>query len=188
MLLSPFMTFDHLFLHHIPMLFQFRETLFVDETTGQKAFFTHQSDVALVPAQNYGKQLPGLWIGGGASNTIYKYQLLICNADFLSGFFISGYTNCFKGCAHWCGNLETPYFRSPSSSSSYAGVAFNENGHATVTNKLISVGIRWEEMKTCQQPNRLSTDSINYPHLANELFPRPQQNWKMRRITYRRKQ
>ena len=115
----------------------------MDETTVEKAFFMYQSDGTLVPAQNYGTQLPALWNGGGVADTDYEYQLLICDADFLSGFFISGFTNeCFKRCNHWCADLVSPYFRSPTSSSSYAGVAFNENGHATVTNKLISVGIR----------------------------------------------
>jgi len=143
MLLLPFMTSYHLFHYHFPMLFQFREILFVDETTGEKAFFMYQSDDVLVPAENYGTKLPALWSGGGVADTDYEYQLLICDAAFLSGFFISGFTdNCFKRCANWCGDNASPSFRSATSTNSYPGVAFIENGHIPLTKKVISVGIR----------------------------------------------
>lgn len=63
----------------------------------------------LVAQGNYGTQLPGLFQGGGIADTSYKYQLLICDVSFYSGFFISGYTsNCFKQCDHWCGDLGSP--------------------------------------------------------------------------------
>ena len=98
----------------------------------------------LVAQGNYGTQLPGLFQGGGIANTSYKYQLLICDVPFYSGFFISGYTsNCFKHCDHWCNDPGSPYFRSASTSSSYAGVAFNSNGHRPLSSRLISVGLRW---------------------------------------------
>ncbi|CAH3021753.1 unnamed protein product, partial [Porites evermanni] len=122
---------------------EFREILFVDETTGQQASFTYEENSMLVAQGNYGTPLPGLFQGGGIADTSYKYQLLICDVPFYSGFFISGYTsNCFKQCHHWCGDLGSPYFRSASTSSSYAGVAFNSNGHRPLNSRLISVGLR----------------------------------------------
>jgi len=123
-------------------LLQFREILFVDETTGQKAFFSYKINSAIVAIGNYGTQLPGLFVGGGIADTSYDYQLLICNIDFYSGFFVSGYTNCFKQCNHWCGDGASPYFRSASTNAGFGGVAFNVNGHRTLNRRLISVGIR----------------------------------------------
>lgn len=40
----------------------------------------------LVAQGNYGTQLPGLFQGGGIADTGYKYQLLICDVPFYSGF------------------------------------------------------------------------------------------------------
>ena len=129
---------------HFFFILQFREILFVDETTGQQASFTYEENSMLVAQGNYGTQLPGLFQGGGIADTGYKYQLLICDVRFYSGFFISGYTsNCFKQCHHWCSDGGSPYFRSASTSSSYAGVAFNSNGHRPLNSRLISVGLRW---------------------------------------------
>ena len=125
------------------LFLQFREILFVDETTGEKAFFSYKINSTIVAVGNYGSQLPGLFVGGGIADTSYDYQLLICDINFYSGFFVSGYTNCFKRCNHWCGDLVSPYFRSASTSSSYGGVAFNANGHRPLNSRLISVGLRW---------------------------------------------
>lgn len=127
----------------IIVFLQFREILFVDETTGEKAFFTYKLSSPLTAAGNYGAQLPGLWVGGGIADTSYEYQLLICNTDFYSGFFISKYTNCYKQCHSWCSDTTSPYFRSASTASGYAGVAFNVNGHRPLSSRLISVGLRW---------------------------------------------
>ena len=87
----------------------------------------------------------GLWDGVG-TNTNFNYQLLVCDHLFYSGFFVSGLTgNCYKQCNSWCGDTSSPYFRTASTSSSYNGVAFNTNGHSPnrVSNRLISVGLRW---------------------------------------------
>ena len=122
---------------------QFREILFVDEETGEMAFFSNQLDSTLVAADNYGTQLTGLLVGGGIAETIYEYELLICDTNFFSGFFISGkYPNCYKQCGNWCGDTISPYFRSASTSSGFAGVAFNVNGHRSLSRRLISVGMR----------------------------------------------
>ena len=136
--------FCSFFLFVFFFILQFREILFVDETTGQQASFTYEENSMLVAQGNYRSQLPELFQGGGIADTSYKYQLLICDIPFYSGFFISGYTsNCFKHCHHWCGDLGSPYFRSASTSPSYAGVAFNSNGHRPLNSRLISVGLRW---------------------------------------------
>ena len=125
------------------LLLQFREILFVDETTGQKAFFTYKMSSTLIATENYGSQLPGLFEGGGIANTSYEYQLLICDNAFYSGFIISGYTNnCFKQCSYWCADSNSPYFRSAATSSSFNGVAFNTNGARPLNSRLISVGLR----------------------------------------------
>ena len=112
----------------------------MDETTNEKAFFTYKLNSSLVAEGNYQTQISGLWLGGAA--TSHEYQLLICNHSFYSGFFISGYKNCYKRCNSWCGDMFIPYFRSASTDSSYAGVAFNVNGHRLQSSRLMSVGLR----------------------------------------------
>ena len=97
----------------------------MDETTNEKAFFTYKLNSSLVAEGNYQTQISGLWLGRGVAATNHEYQLLICDHSFYSGFFISGYTNCYKRCNSWCEDWLTPYFRSASTDSSYAGVAFN---------------------------------------------------------------
>ena len=115
----------------------------MDETTRDKAFFTYKLSSTLVAARNYGSQLSDLWTAGGVADTSYEYQLLICDTAFYSGFMISGYTNCYKRCGHWCGDLISPYFRSASTNTgSYGGVAFDANGHRPLSSRLISVGLR----------------------------------------------
>lgn len=122
---------------------QFGEILFVDETTGQKAFFKYKLGSPLVAMGNFGVRLPALFVGGGIANTNYEYQLLICDNPFYSGFFVSGFTNCLKRCNHWCSDVVSPYFRSAATHAGYKGVAFNVNGHSPRNNRLISVGLRW---------------------------------------------
>ena len=114
----------------------------MDETTGDKSFFRYQSSSTFVAAGSYGSVLGGLWSGGGTADPQYEYQLLICDNRFISGFFVSGYTNCYKRCDNWCADLESPYFRSATSSSGFSGVAFNVNGHRPLSKRLISVGLR----------------------------------------------
>ena len=115
---------------------------------GNKAYFKRRSHSSLTAASNgYDKSANastyGLWDGEGV-NKNYSYQLLICHQEFYSGFFVSGYANCFKKCDHWCTDRITPYFRTASTHRYYKGVAFNINGHYphVVENRLISVGLR----------------------------------------------
>ena len=115
----------------------------MDETTGDKAFFTYKINSTLVAEGNYGTRLPGLFDGGGKASASYEYQLLICDMSFYSGFFVSVYhNNCFKRCDSWCGDLSLPYFRSAATTTDFRGVAFNVNGHRPLSNRLISVGLR----------------------------------------------
>ena len=125
--------------------------MFIDHETGRKAYFTRRSQTPITAADNYRYNhggVYGLWDGVlpdglGASNyTYHSYQLLICDNLFFSGFFVSGYTHCYKHCHWWCGDTKSPYFRTASTNSRYKGVAFNENGHRRLSNRLISVGLR----------------------------------------------
>ena len=82
-------------------------------------------------------------------NGDYNYQLLICDKEFYSGFLVSGYrkiivteSGCYKGCSDWCGDDKSPYFRTTANRSDGNGVAFNTNGHRSLANRLISVGLR----------------------------------------------
>ena len=95
-------------------------------------------------AGNYGKQADtyGLWKGFGTINNLYSYQLLICDTSFYTGFFVSGYTNCYKQYNLWCLDYKWPYFRTASTRSLYKGVAFNTNGAKSVSTRLMSVDLR----------------------------------------------
>ena len=126
--------------------------MFIDHQTGSKAYFTQRDQTPIKAAGNYGNggSAYGLWDGvltdgvgaNASSNTHLVYQLLICDSSFFSGFFVSGYTNCYKRCDWWCGDTKSPYFRTASADPRFNGVAFNENGHRALSNRLISVGLR----------------------------------------------
>lgn len=82
-------------------------------------------------------------------NDDYEYQLLICDNEFYSGFLVSGYRKiivsergCYKECSDWCGDFTSPYFRTAANGSDGNGVAFDTNGHRSLANRLISVGLR----------------------------------------------
>lgn len=125
--------------------------MFIDHETGRKAYFTRLNQTRITAVGNYENDgsAYGLWNGvltdgvGASSNTHFDYQLLICDHSFFSGFFVSAYTNsCYKQCHSWCDDKQSPYFRTASTDPGYKGVAFNENGHQTLSNRLISVGLR----------------------------------------------
>ncbi|XP_028395805.1 uncharacterized protein LOC114519824 [Dendronephthya gigantea] len=123
----------------------FTEVMFVDEESKQKAAFTKDGGPPITFAGNYNKNasIYGLWaaIKDGVATTEYKYQMLICDAYFYKGLLVSGYNKpCYKVCTHWCGDKSSTYFRT--SGDSFKGVAFNESGHQSKSNRLISVGIR----------------------------------------------
>ena len=124
-------------------IFQFTEIIFMDHETGEKAYFKRQLNQPITAAGNYGNSAStfGLW-----DNMVvvdgFSYQLLICGDSFYSGFLVSGFVNCYKECGVWCGDSATPYFRTAARRSDLTGVAFNVNGHAPRSNKLVSVGLR----------------------------------------------
>jgi hypothetical protein len=129
----------------------FREVLYISHVDQQVAWFSKRSAGHIitsltnyyVPGNTY-----GLWTPHGVASGSYDYQLLICDKSdqngFYPGYFISGYTKCFKKCNNWCSDRSTPYFRTDghSATSSYDGVAFNTNGHQSLNRKLVSVGLR----------------------------------------------
>ena len=125
---------------------QFSEIVFINEETGEKEYFTTKSGAKMKLISSYGDsaQPQGLWDSHGLADSSYSYQLLICDHAFYSGFHVSGYTNCYKQCANWCGDKSSPYFRTSATDSKYSGVAFNANGHSpnVVPKKLVSVGLR----------------------------------------------
>ena len=109
--------------------------MFIDHETGRKAYFARRSQTPITAADNYRYNhggVYGLWDGVlpdglGASNyTYHSYQLLICDHPFFSGFFVSGYTHCYKHCDSWCFDRKSRYFRTASTIRLYNGVAFNE--------------------------------------------------------------
>lgn len=128
-------------------IFQFTEIIFMDHETGEKAYFNMfkwQSNQPITAAGNYGNSAStfGLWDNMVVDDG-YSYQLLICDDSLYSGFLVSGFVNCYKECGDWCGDSASPYFRTAAHSRhDLTGVAFNVNGHAPRSNKLISVGLR----------------------------------------------
>ena len=119
--------------------------MFLDHQTLAKVYFKRRTNQSIKANLNYDNDAStyGLWDGVGVSDA-YDYQLLICGTSFYSGFFVSGYTNCSKQCDGWCDDKVSPYFRTAATWSDFSGVAFNTNGHQTVTKRLISVGLRWD--------------------------------------------
>ncbi|XP_028395844.1 uncharacterized protein LOC114519860 [Dendronephthya gigantea] len=126
----------------------FTEVMFVDEESKQKAAFTKDDGSPITFAGNYNKpnaESYGLWTANedGVATTDYKYQMLICDTSFFKGLHFSGYTNnVYKSCDKWRKDMSSVYFRTSTLTKGYYGVAFNENGHALVSNRLMSVGIR----------------------------------------------
>lgn len=126
----------------------FGEVLYVNHDNGQSTWFSRDAGTpAKLSATNYktiGSDLGQWTVAGGVASAAYKYQLIVCDAGWMwTGLMMSGYTNCWKQCAEWCNDLQSPYFRvDGDDGSSYNGVAFNENGHQNVSTKTMSVGMR----------------------------------------------
>jgi hypothetical protein len=118
----------------------FSEVLYVQHSTGNKAWFSRSGDVRIDAYPSSGSTW-GLWTGHGAVSGS-TWQLMACNTSMYVGLFASGYTgSCYKSCGSWCSDTSSAYFR-VYGSSSYTGVAFNQNGHTTLGNQVMSVGIR----------------------------------------------
>lgn len=152
--------------------------MFIDHQTGDRAYFKRQTRQTVKVAENYGKiaDTYGLWDSVGAVEG-FSYQLLICDKESssnmkYSGFFISGYTGCYKTCDMWCDDIISPYFRTSSNRHGYKGVAFNVSAHEPnqVTNRLISVGLRWDVIEPVSMLwlTLLEYINVNYTHLNTE--------------------
>ena len=119
--------------------------MFVDEQSKEKAIFTNDGSPTTFSG-NYNKRADahGLWAAGGVASTQYKYQMLICDTTFYKGLHFSAYANgCYKICEKWCGDMSASYFRtSAASDTRYLGVAFKQNGHLALSNRLVTVEIR----------------------------------------------
>lgn len=126
--------------------FKFMEMMFIDVKSGQKAVFSKSgSPIKFSANYNKGAADNGVWTSEsqGVASSKYKYQLLICNTPYYKGLHLTGNTNCYKACNNWCGDTSTPYFRTAAETDqSRNGVAFNENGHKPLKNRLLSAGIR----------------------------------------------
>jgi len=149
---------------------QFSELFYRNHDASQNAYFISQSGRAFT-ASGLGwdatGSVPGTLFssrGGGVASTSYSYQLLMCSNTWMpTGFFISGYTNCYKQCGNWCSDTSTPYFRyNGDNGASYNGVSFNENGHRVVSYKLVSVGLRNKGYTSCQAAYNLGLPSGTY--------------------------
>ena len=117
--------------------------MFLDHQTLAKVYFKRRTNQSITANLNYGNGAStyGLWDGVGVSDA-YLYQLLICDTSVYSGFFVSGYSDSYKDCDDWRGDLDSPYFRTASTIASYSGVAFNINGARPLNKRIISVGLR----------------------------------------------
>ena len=136
----------------------FKEILYVRHSDGAKDWFTRDNGVNLTVSAlvtggvlNVSGSVHGPWTGKGGAVTSYKYQLTVGDNVWMQvGLMMSGIhgAGLWKVPGNWQWDLTTNYYRvngegnGVHNSGSYQGVAFRENGHTNLTNKLISVGIR----------------------------------------------
>ncbi|XP_046855971.1 uncharacterized protein LOC124449072 [Xenia sp. Carnegie-2017] len=106
-------------------------------------FVDIKSELKSTPRLGYRADCNHIPTAKGVASSSSKYRLLICYTSFYKGLMVSGYTDsCYKKCDHWCWHSVSPYFRSASSSTLFAGVAFDKNGHKPLGKRLICVAIR----------------------------------------------
>lgn len=129
----------------------FSEVLYRNHDTNQFAWFSRDSGATLRARDsdyNTAGSEYGRWTGHGVASTSYSYQLLICDAEMYTGLFMSGISqrsgsDCYKSCNSWCNDTTTEYYRPDGTNvSAFNGLAFRENGHTNVSNKLLSMGVR----------------------------------------------
>ncbi len=90
------------------------------------------------------------WIIGSPSGNIlvnYKFNLMICDGTWMqTGIMFTGDFGGNKSCENWQSDRTSWYFRHDGdynpNNNSYHGVAFAENGHTNLTNKLVSILIK----------------------------------------------
>jgi hypothetical protein len=129
----------------------FTDVLYVNHDTDQIAWFSRQiSGTLTLDALGYSAagSGAGLFDGHGVASNSYNYQLLVCDAGWMQvGLMMSGFIGCYKSCGNWCSDMTTDYYRTDGDDGSYLpqefnGVSFAQNGHGTVSYKVMSVGVR----------------------------------------------
>jgi hypothetical protein len=126
----------------------FTDVLYINHDNGQKAWFYAQSNTPMtidnIGYNGNGANAGTLFTPNGVAANTGNYQLMACDQSWMwVGLMMSGYTGCYKQCGNWCGDTSTRYFRTDGDDGgTYNGVAFNQNGHTTVSYKTMSVGIR----------------------------------------------
>lgn len=125
----------------------FNQVMFYKHVGKQKAIFTRENKMKMTINGNMNKngKENGYWLPGGGVAKPGRYQLLVCDSGntFSQGLMISGKSSCFKACNSWCGDTSGYYYRASAQHGHYAGFAFSENGHRTVSKKLVTVFIRY---------------------------------------------
>jgi hypothetical protein len=152
----------------------FSQVLVINHDDSQKAWFKRDAfnPVPIAFAQtNYETSGAtfGLFTGYGAAQSSTPYQMSFCYFDPLSpGLMFSGVvtsTACptgYKPCNSWCGDTTSRYFRTDPENPSFSGVAWNENGHGHLSNKLVSYGLR-----SSYNPQLVSTTAAAATSRAN---------------------
>ncbi|MBT9555131.1 MAG: hypothetical protein IV100_03835 [Myxococcales bacterium] len=101
---------------------------------------------ALTPAWFVPADILGSFTGHAAASDATKYELSACDAAWIqTGLQMTVRTEgCAKRCNVWCADTTGVFFRYDGDSlgSGFGGVAFNDNGHAALPPKLMSVGLR----------------------------------------------
>ena len=136
----------------------FKEVLYVRHSDGAADWFSRDNETyltvgALVSggALNVSGSVHGSWTGHGGASTAYPYQLTIgANVWMQVGLMMSGLIGptAWKVPNNWQGDTVSNYYRVNGegngvvNTGDFNGVAFRENGHRNLTNKLISVGVR----------------------------------------------
>lgn len=124
----------------------FKDVLYINHANNEKAWFKRdtRNDITISANYNAAGNVYGLWTGGGVAETSYKYQLNVCDTNWMwVGLMISGRVGCDKQCGSWCSDTTTQYYRTDGDDAgTYNGVSFRENGHRNVSDKTMSVGIR----------------------------------------------
>lgn len=132
----------------------FKEVLFVNHISPEvKYIFTRDDGIEksiLSYGIPYNEEENIFWTIKSPTNhqiQNYKFNLMICDGVWMqTGLIFTGsYSGGGKQCGSWEGDTSTWYFRHDGDNpnhTNYSGVAFAENGHRNVTNKLVSVLIR----------------------------------------------
>jgi hypothetical protein len=128
----------------------FKDVIFVNHNNSEKEWFKRNSGTQttleeLAYQSDAGDQSMGLWTAYGIYSSA-NYEMMVSGIraqdDFNQGFMASGYVTGYKNVNSWQSDSSSRYWRHQAQNTGYAGVAWNENGHTNVTNKLVSVGLR----------------------------------------------